>query len=102
MSAANDTFGNMTLHAGPDAWVRCGTYTNGPLPNLSVRRSAAGPGATSLPGVAVAAALGAVEWHINGTKALARMGEGGVLPGEVFTFGAELGGCGMIVAAPTG
>ena len=37
MSAVMGTFGCMTLHAGPDAWVRCGTYTNGQLPNLSVR-----------------------------------------------------------------
>ena len=29
MSEVMGTFGNMTLHAGPDAWVRCGTYTNG-------------------------------------------------------------------------
>ena len=36
MSEVMGTFGNMTLHAGPDAWVLCGTYTNGPLPNLSV------------------------------------------------------------------
>ncbi len=36
MTDVMPTFGNMTLHAGPDAWVRCGTYTNGPLPNLSV------------------------------------------------------------------
>ena len=36
MSEVMGTFGNMTLHAGPDAWVRCGTYANGPLPNLSV------------------------------------------------------------------
>jgi hypothetical protein len=35
MSDVMGTFGNMTLHAGPEAWVRCGTYTNGPLPNLS-------------------------------------------------------------------
>ena len=36
MSEVMDTFGSMSVHAGPDAWVRCGTYTNGSLPNLSV------------------------------------------------------------------
>jgi hypothetical protein len=36
MSAVLPTFGSMSLHAGPDASVHCGTYTHGPLPNLSV------------------------------------------------------------------
>ena len=36
MSEVMGTFGSMSVHAGPDAWVRCGTYTNGSLPNLSV------------------------------------------------------------------
>lgn len=36
MSADRESFGYTTLHAGPDAWVRCSTYTNGSLPSLSV------------------------------------------------------------------
>ncbi len=36
MSEVMGTFGSMSVHAGPDAWARCGTYTNGSLPNLSV------------------------------------------------------------------
>jgi hypothetical protein len=36
MSEVMGTFGHMSVHAGPDAWVRCGTYTDGALPNLSV------------------------------------------------------------------
>ena len=55
MSAVMGTFGNMTLHAGPDAWVRCGTYTNGPLPNLSV---AGGGWSCNL-----RPPLGSLPWH---------------------------------------
>ena len=36
MSSKRESFGHATVHAGPDAWARCATYTSGSLPSLSV------------------------------------------------------------------
>ena len=48
------------------------------------------------------AAIDEAEWHVNGTTAMGVIGNECVLPGEVFTFGADLRKRGLAREPPTG